>query len=110
MAKRTGRRKQPARPVIEDLFERPPTSREELEARLRRTYVAEARSLLTDRLERGVLDPDQQDVLVDAFLILGIGRELEKLEELVADREIDLPTRSLALRVLALRALCLAGF
>ncbi len=89
------------REVLDELFAHPPINEADLERRLLPIDPASARRVLTERLQRALVDEEDFGLFLEVFLRLGLGQERDLLARIALDKENDTLARTLAMSLVA---------
>ena len=101
MARRSGRRGDKTRSILQELFSHPPVNQAELERRLSSIDVSVARAELIKQLQAGEVEEQDASLFGAVFHVLGVEDAYEKLLAIAQDQNQSSHVRSRAMGVLA---------
>ncbi len=101
MVRRSGKRGDKTRSILEELFSHPPVNQAELERRLARVDPSTARSALVKMLGSGGVDEQDASLFGAVFHFLGVEDVYEELLAIAQDQDQSSHVRSRAMGVLA---------
>ncbi len=101
MARRSGKRGDKTRSILEELFSHPPVNQAELERRLASIDVNAARAVLVKRLVEGEVEEQDASLFGAVFHFLGVEDAYEELLAIAQDQSQPSLVRSRAMGVLA---------
>ena len=101
MVRRSGKRGDKTRSILEELFSHPPVNQAELERRLARVDSPTARSALVEMLGSGGVDEQDASLFGAVFHFLGVDGVYDDLLAIAQDQEQSSHVRSRAMGVLA---------